>query len=556
VEPASPATSGEPVGDTTREPVGGRSVADRLAGALARLTDAQRAAVTAPAGPLWVEAGAGSGKTSVLTVRVAHRVATGTAEASHALVCTFTRRAATELAGRLAALGVPAGPPPSPGAPSAGAHVGTLHRVALHLVRRHAADRGRPAPTVGDRVRHLARTVPDELRDVVATEVAWARSRAIAPAAYAEAAERAERAPRLPLEQVATLFAAYDRSLARAGALDVDDLVVRAADLLEGDRRFGDAVRWRYRHLFVDELQDVTPAQFRLVVALLGPEADLTAVGDPNQAIYGWNGADPTLVASLGEHVAGLVTVRLDENHRSTPEIVTAAAAVLGHQLVGAPKSRRLSGRRPTLSSWADERAEADGVADVVLGWSAGRRWGDLAVLARTNDQLTVVEQALRRVGVPVRRNAGGARPDEDAVDVTTFHQAKGLEWWGVCAVGLEDGLVPISSSASGDRRAEERRLLYVALTRATDELSCSWARTRRVPGRPPVRRAPSPWLGALEPLTEPLAPGGPSPTRSAAVSQPKPSPFAGLRAILDGTAPLGDGGALGLVGQKRVTST
>jgi DNA helicase-2/ATP-dependent DNA helicase PcrA len=531
--------------------------AHRLAGALGRLTDAQRAAVTAPAGPLSVEAGAGSGKTSVLTVRVAHRVATGTAEAAHTLVCTFTRRAAAELAGRLAALGVPAGPPPSPGSPGTGAQVGTLHRVALHLVRRHAADRGRPAPVVGERLRHLARTVPDDVRDAVAAEVAWARSRAITPAAYGEAAERAGRTPGIPLERVADLFAAYDRSLARAGALDIDDLVVRAADLLHGDQGFGDAVRWRYRHLFVDELQDVTPAQFRLVLALLGPEADLTTVGDPNQAIYGWNGADPTLVGSLGEHVPGLATVRLDENHRSTPEIVATAAAVLDDALVGTPRSLRPSGARPTLGSWADERAEAGAVADVLLGWSAERPWRELAVLARTNDQLTIVEAALRRAGVPVRRNAGGARPDENAVDVTTFHQAKGLEWWGVCVVGLEDGLVPISSSASADRRAEERRLLYVALTRATDQLACSWACTRRVPGRPPARRAPSPWLAALEPLTEPPIPAAPPWTGSTAVPPARPSPFAGLRALLDGTAPPPDGDwAGGRSGQERSTST
>ncbi len=546
MEPASPATSGEAAGEA--------APADRLAGALGRLTEAQRAAVTAPAGPLWVEAGAGSGKTSVLTVRVAHRVAAGTAEAAHALVCTFTRRAATELAGRLSVLGVPAGPPPAPGAPGSGVRVATLHAVALHLLRRHAGDHGRPLPVVGDRQRHLARTVPDELRDAVAAEVAWARSRAVGPDAYAEAAERAGRAPGLPLDQVADLFAAYDRSLTRAGTLDVDDLVVRAADLVEGDRAFGEAVRWRFRHVFVDELQDVTPAQFRLVLSLLGPETDVTAVGDPNQAIYGWNGADPTLVTSLGDHLAGLATARLDENHRSTPEIVATASAVLGSALVGTPRSLRPSGRRPTLGSWSDERAEADAVAGVLLGWAAERPWGDLAVLARTNDQLAVVEQALRRAGVPVRR-AGGGQPAGDAVDVTTFHQAKGLEWWGVCVVGLEDGLVPVTSATSADRRAEERRLLYVALTRATDALACSWARSRRSGGRGAVGRAPSPWLEAIASLAEAPAVDAASSVHTATGPRER-SPFAGLRAILDGTAPASTARGAGRSGQETARST
>ncbi len=541
---------------------GGAFPLARLVEARSRLTDDQRTAVTAPPGPLWIEAGAGAGKTSVLTVRVAHRVATGSATAEHTLVCTFTRRAAAELAARLAALGVPAGPPPVPGSPGAGAQVATLHRVALHLVRRHALDRGRAVPVVGDRLRHLVRAVPEERRDVVAAEIAWARSRALRPTAYAEAAEQAGRSPGLPLDTVADHFAAYDRSLSRSGALDVDDLVVRAGDLLEDDRAFADAVRWRYRHLFVDELQDVTPAQFRLVVTLLGPAQDLTAVGDPNQSIYGWNGADATLVRSLDEHLAGLTVVRLDDNHRSTPQIVAAANAVLGSALVGRPRSRRSPGARPTLGAWHDEQAEAEGVAATLLAWATERPWGDLCVLARTNEQLTMVEQVLRRSGVPVRRAGDEQRDQRDAVDLTTFHQAKGLEWWGACVVGLEDGLVPIARCTSEDQRAEERRLLYVALTRATDRVACSWAHSRRLPGRGQRRQRPSPWLAALEPHCDPPASldvtrtttGGSPPPASADTLRPS-SRVAALRAILDGDATPAVDGALDVLGQGRTTS-
>jgi DNA helicase-2/ATP-dependent DNA helicase PcrA len=164
----------------------------------------------------------------------------------------------------------------------------------------------------------------------------------------------------------------------------------------------------------------------------------------------------------------------------------------------------------PVVTAYDDETAEAEGVASRLLEEvEGGRAWSDQAVLARTNDQLSVVSRALKRAGIPFRiapapeaqppSRAGRADADEqDAVELATFHRAKGLEWESVCVIGIEDGFVPIVHAATTAARDEERRLLYVALTRASEQLHCSWARSRRTNGGRRVDREPSPWLAAV----------------------------------------------------------
>jgi DNA helicase-2/ATP-dependent DNA helicase PcrA len=176
------------------------------------------------------------------------------------------------------------------------------------------------------------------------------------------------------------------------------------------------------------------------------------------------------------------------------------------------------------VTAYEDETAEAEGVAAALARRAAqGMQWSDQAVLARTHDQLAVVGRALARAGIPHRTAPGpeaaapgvissGGRPPggpdrsretelggDDAVDLATFHRAKGLEWRSVSVIGLEDGFVPIIFAASAGARAEERRLLYVALTRAETELDCSWARSRTSGYGQKVERQPSPWLAAVE---------------------------------------------------------
>jgi DNA helicase-2/ATP-dependent DNA helicase PcrA len=406
--------------------------------------------------------------------------------------------------------------------------------LALTLLRRHALDGGRPAPVVAE---HRFRIVNAIIGDPAAaaamdTEIGWAKAHCLTPGTYAEAALGAGRAGRMmgmTVDQAEEAFASYELALRRRRSLDLDDILVHSADLLEGDRAFAEGTRWRYRHLSVDEFQDVNPAQFRLLRALLGSGNDLCVVGDPNQAIYGWNGADPSLLARLPEAMPGMEVVRLDENHRSTPQVVAAATAGLGRSSAAPPRSVTADGPMPVVTAYDDEGAEAAGVVSLLLDRSEdGRPWSDHAVLARTHDQLSTMGQALAGAGIPYRiapgpesptgqiRTDGGtggrSRPPagrrgtgpgltaaaDDAVELATFHRAKGLEWASVHVVGLEEGYVPIVHAESAEARDEERRLLYVALTRASLHLHCSWARARRMGNGRRMERQPSPWLAAV----------------------------------------------------------
>ena len=524
--------------------------------------------------PLCVLAAAGSGKTTVLTRRVARRVLDGSGQAEHTMAVTFTRKAASELRNRLSRLGV-----------SDRVRAGTFHALAYAQLRRFWADRDRrPAPLVSNPaslVGTVAGTTDAAERAVLAGEIHWAQVRLVAPAGYATAAARAGRVlPGATAGDIAGVMARYQEEKVRRGVLDLDDLVTTCASVLEEDEAAAAALRWRTRHLYVDEFQDVNPAQWRLLRAWLGDGDDLFVVGDPRQAIFGWNGADPTLLDRLPELLPGLHVVRLDDNHRSTPQVLAAARSVL----VSDPaRATRPDGIAPQVSGHDDEDAEALSVARWLrAAHRPGRPWSHLAVLARTNARLEPVAAALTRVGIPhraapapaalrraldaLRRLPSGRRardalaelvveeaatadrdertstlatlgrlvdehaldfPDAtvgeflgwatahddgvveastDAVSLSTFHRAKGLQWPAVALVGLENGLVPIVHATTPEALAEERRLLYVAITRAEDELWCSWARTRRRGDRIWACE-PSPLIAAVEAAThEPAA--------------------------------------------------
>ena len=506
---------------------------------MAVLTESQRRAIESTSASLCIVAGAGSGKTRVLTLRVARRIRDGSADADHTAVCTFTRKAAHELRERLRLYGVPVSTPaPAGGVPGPGVRAGTLHQLALTLLRRHAFDAGQAPPVVAEhRFRIINGIVGDPATaSAIDTEIGWAKARCLTPATYAGAALDSGRTVVVAIDQVENAFADYELALRRRCSLDLDDVLVHSADLLRNDPAFAEGTRWRYRHLSVDEFQDVNPAQFRLIRALLGSGNDLCVVGDPNQAIYGWNGADPQLLARLPEELPGMEVVRLDDNHRSTPQVVAAATAALGRSMAVPPRSAAADGPMPVVTAYDNDDAEADGVVSLLLDQSEnGRAWSDQAVLARTHDQLSAVGRALAKAGVPYRiapgpespagtvhkggGDAGPARPAGssappgarrrgvstadagdavDAVELATFHRAKGLEWTSVYVVGLEDGFVPIVYAQSSESRDEERRLLYVALTRASHELHCSWARVRRMGNGRQMEREPSPWLAGV----------------------------------------------------------
>lgn len=551
---------------------------------LGGLTASQREAVTSEAGVLCVVAGAGSGKTTVLTRRIAWREANGTADAERSLVVTFTRKAAGELRDRLGRLG------------AGGVWAGTFHAAAFAQLRRHWADSGRQAPAVLAEPRRILRALVDDdphldgdATAALATELAWSRARMVDPDGYVVEADAARRRPGLPLDHVAAILARYRAEKERRRLIDLDDLVVECAMLLEAGGPTAEAVRWRFRHLFVDEFQDVNPAQWRLLCAWHGDRKDLCVVGDPRQAIYAWNGSDPSLLGRLPSLLPDVEVVRLDDNHRSSPQIVAAATAVLeqapaGEEASGAEElpvaAGLVDGPPPTVLGFDDEADEAVAVARWLRRTRRpGQPWRHHAVLARTNARLGQVAGALTRAGIPYRH--AGRRDDEgslstvlralrtaerrtplraalvdalaeaadtapdgadgaseaaelltrladeyaaeepgptvggflgwlavnpgaaelpsarrDGVELATFHRAKGLEWPAVAVIGLEDGTVPIVYASGAAARAEERRLFYVALTRAERDLWCSWAaRGADGNGRD---RAPSPFLDAV----------------------------------------------------------
>jgi DNA helicase-2/ATP-dependent DNA helicase PcrA len=576
------------------------------------LDDAQRAAVTSAAMPLVVLAPAGSGKTRVLTRRIAHRVATGSADPRHVLALTFTRKAAGELDERLRRLGL-----------RGDATTGTFHAVAWGTLRTRWADQGRSPLTLLDRkgqvLRELAPTVSGKDRRTVAaelaTEIEWAKARMVTPDDYVEAVAKAGRRPVLRPELVAQTYADYERRKQRGGLVDFDDLLGLTARALEDDETFARAQRWRFRHLFVDELQDVNPLQFRLLQAWRGDGYDVTAVGDPVQAIYGWNGADAGFLLDIHRWWPPAEVIELTRSYRSTPEILEAAAAVLraGRQAPRTVHATRASGAPPTVRGHPDDRAEAVAIARAIrLARVPGRPWADQAVLVRTNAQTHLITEALREAGIPHRVRGGASfldRPDvrralrtlrdaeaplgsaltdleerfddgpreelaeasddearleaedrladeraalamlvrmgrdylrldpngradslvswltatmqgeadaltaRDAVDVATFHAAKGLEWATVHLAGVEEGYVPIAHARTAAAKAEEVRLLYVAMTRAQRTLSITYAEERTFNARTVLRR-PSPLLDPVVALagataaTDPREPG------------------------------------------------
>jgi DNA helicase-2/ATP-dependent DNA helicase PcrA len=563
---------------------------DRTLSVLDGLSPAQVRAVTTETNPLCVLAGAGSGKTRVLTRRIAYRLTTGRADPGHVLALTFTRKAAGELGHRLAALGL-----------RDRVVTGTFHAVAIAVLRQYWADCGRRPPALLERkARVLAPLVAARpaLAGVPLAEVAghieWAQARLIEPDRLEAAIAASGRRVPVPAAELAALFRRFASEKRRRGLIDFDDVLAGAAAAIESDPAFATAQRWRWRHVFVDEFQDLNPAQHRLLAAWLGPNTDLCVVGDPNQAIYGWNGADPRRLVEFTRHWPDAEVVTLDDNHRCSPQIVHAAASVLGSVGVGL-HSTRPDGPEPDVLAYATDDDEARGVAAaVVSSHRDGVSWSQMGVLARTNAQVRLLAAALDAAGVPHRvpgsadllthpvtaralealhrqpsrparmaaadleeaasvaereadrevleclvelarqyeqvdvaargagladwlvatlardrdgatsPAAGGAARARDGVTVCSFHRAKGLEWSTVWVCGLEQGLVPIGHAGTADALDEERRLLYVAMTRAGSTLHASWSRRRRFATRS-VPREPSPWLALVD---QRLAPG------------------------------------------------
>jgi DNA helicase-2/ATP-dependent DNA helicase PcrA len=367
----------------------------------------QHDAVTSVAAPLAIIAPAGSGKTRVLTRRIAYGAREGRLHPKHVLAVTFTRKAAGELVSRIGRLGV-----------DGRITAGTFHAIALAQLRRHAAERNQEPPRV---LEHKARLLGPILGGRgpsasiaiadIAAEIEWAKARLIGPDRYVAAAEAAGRRPPRAAGDVSRVYAAYESEKRKRHVVDFDDVLGRCAEAIARDEEFAAGQRWRFRHLFVDEFQDATPLQLRLLRAWLGVTHELTVVGDPAQAIYGFTGADAAPLIAFERTFPGGTTIVLDRNYRSTPAVVALAEAALGNAAGDRrtqPEAIRPDGAPPTITGFDDDDAEARAIADA--SWHAhadGVPWNRIAVLFRTNAHSSRFEAALTKRGVPFRIGDG-----------------------------------------------------------------------------------------------------------------------------------------------------
>jgi DNA helicase-2/ATP-dependent DNA helicase PcrA len=579
----------------------------------------QREAVTATSGPLAIIAGAGSGKTRVISRRAAYAIETGAVPADQILLVTFTDKAAGEMVERIATLG------------HRGVLARTFHAAALAQLRHFWPSRhdGAPLPAILDsKLRLLVPLIgrlPGGYRFTPAKDVAdtieWAKVRRIRPEQWAR--EGGDRAP-IPAELFARVYRDYERAKTEAGLLDFEDMLVQTVELLEGDEAAASLVRSRKRWFSVDEYQDTNPLSERLLELWLGESPDLAVVGDPDQTIYTFTGATPEFLLGFAERHPGTLVVTLTENYRSSPQILELANRLItggtGGGEVGDARGElratQPAGPPPSIRRFADADAE---IRDI-LAWiravaAAGVAPTETAVLVRINAQLPSIEDALTRAGIGFtvrgrrffdrrevrealrllqrvrpeetgdelvaaierlfvekmglddvaadagqegreraaslelllgivgdlvaadstltidavlaefdRRQAAESAASADGVNLLTYHRAKGLEWDAVYLPALDEGVLPIRQAKEADEVAEERRLLYVGITRARRFLALSSS-----------SRRPSRFLAALDPAkpkaARPAGAGGRAAAGRAAAGRVRVLPGAPLPA-------------------------
>ncbi len=390
------------------------------------LDPAQRAAVTITSGPLCILAGAGSGKTRVITRRVAYALAMQMVRPRDVLVVTFTDKAAGEMRARLGNLG------------QTGVAASTFHAAAFRQLRHfwprvHGTD---PPGILESKVPILAPMAAGlpggyrylAVRDL-AGEIEWAKARRIGPADYEAEADRLGRDGPLPPDLMASLYRRYETAKGRAGRIDFEDMLELTIGLIEADPTVASEVRDRYRWFSVDEYQDTNPLQQALLDAWLGGREDLAVVGDEDQTIYTFTGATSDYLVRFGERYPTARTVRLETNYRSTPEVLALANGVLAAGRT-APDEREASvpprppkrlvaslpsGPAPVVGGFATGETELAAIMGLVRALARdGIAHGSMAVLVRTNAQLPAFEEALGRAGIPfhVRGERFFGRPE------------------------------------------------------------------------------------------------------------------------------------------------
>ncbi|NUL03795.1 ATP-dependent DNA helicase UvrD2 [Streptomyces lunaelactis] len=560
----------------------------------------QRAVATALHGPVCVLAGAGTGKTRAITHRIAYGVRAGILQPASVLAVTFTNRAAGEMRGRLRQLG------------AGGVQARTFHSAALRQLQYFW-----PKAVGGELPRLLERKVQlvaesaarcrirldrNELRDVT-SEIEWAKVTQTVPADYPAAVAKSHRdAPRDPAE-ISQVYGMYEQLKRDRALIDFEDVLLLTVGILQDRHDIADQIRSQYQHFVVDEYQDVSPLQQRLLDLWMGDRDSLCVVGDASQTIYSFTGATPDHLLNFRTRHPDATMVKLVRDYRSTPQVVHLANGLLSQAQGRAAEhrleliSQREAGPEPAYTEYADEPAEAEGTARRIRDLiAAGVPAGEIAVLYRINAQSEVYEQALADAGVPYQlrgaerffdrpevREAGVAlrgaaraggndsllddadglpsqvravlstkgwtteppagsgavrdrweslaalvalaedyvrvkpeanlsdlvaelderaaaqhAPTVQGVTLASLHSAKGLEWDAVFLVGLTEGMMPITYAKTDEQVEEERRLLYVGVTRARLHLSLSWALSRSPGGR--ASRRPTRFLNGMRP--------------------------------------------------------
>ncbi len=372
---------------------------------LAALDADQRAVAIATRGPVCVIAGAGTGKTRAITHRIAYAAAIGTMDPQKVLALTFTAKAAGEMRARLRTLGVPT------------VAARTIHSAALKqlLYFWPSVFGGRTPDLMTTKTGFLTeainraglssslRATNRELMRDIASEIEWAKVSQVTPVDYIDQVGRRSQKPRVLPEQMVQIYTAYESIKKQELAIDFEDVLLLCAAMLEEEREVRERVQDQYRYFTIDEYQDISPIQQRLINAWLGTRRDICVVGDPAQTIYSFAGATPVFLNSFTQRFPEAEVIRLTTGYRSTPEITFAAnsllrAGTMGQELV----AFNSHGSKPMVTGYADETAEIRGVMDEITQlMSTGTAPQEIAILARTNAQLKVAEKAMLAANIP-----------------------------------------------------------------------------------------------------------------------------------------------------------
>jgi len=508
------------------------------------LNPEQRRAAEAVRGPVCILAGAGSGKTTTITRRIAQQVAAGAFAPGQIMAVTFTDKAAGELKARLAALGVH------------GVRASTFHSAALRQLRHFAPEAvGRILPTKALSLRQIANSLPAPFKfrpaGDLATEIEWAKNRRISPESYDG------RDPPIPIDLMQRVYREYERRKQAEGLVDFEDLLELAVQLFETNDEARETFRAQYRAFTVDEVQDVNLLQQSLLDLWLGERDDLCCVGDDYQSIYGFTGASPDYLLAMPSRFPHATVVRLEANYRSTPQVLGLANRLVPN-LGGAEKTLRATladGPAPVLLPHASPAHECAAIVEEIR--RLGEPFEEIAILARTNARLADFEEVLHDAGIPfqgasllardaarrlTRRLERSTAPAAEAVraaaleagllerlpdklgereqvrqqdlarlvqlasvfegdaasfvedlrrrfdaggdaargvNLLTLHRAKGLEFEAVFIPRLQEKELPSKQARTDEELAEERRLLYVGMTRAKRVLWLTWSGKR-----------------------------------------------------------------------------